>query len=100
LQVLGQVLQRDPTDWQTHANVATLLENRDPAAALHHAQAAFDLQPNTLQTQLGLAEAYALNGRIDEALQRLRTIERNLPADDPFRKLVADRISELWRKRP
>jgi Flp pilus assembly protein TadD len=97
LEVLQQVLERDPDDWQTHANVATLLEARDPVATLHHAMRAFQLQPNNLQTQLGLAEALALNGRRDEALRRLRNIARSLPLDDPFRTIVADRIAELSR---
>ena len=80
--------------------MATLLADRDAAAALRHAQIAFDLQPNNLQTQLGLAEALALNGRVPEALQRLRRIDRALPPDDPFRRLVADRIVELESTQP
>ena len=77
-----------------------LLSDRDPAAALHHAQRAFELRPNDLRTQINLAEAYALNGRTTEALRRLRTIARNLPADHPQRRLVTDRIGELEGKRP
>jgi tetratricopeptide (TPR) repeat protein len=100
LEVFQRVLARQPTDWQTHANVSNLLSERDPAAALHHAQVAFDLNPNDLRTQVNLAEALALNDRLGEALQRLRMIEQNLPAHDPFRRVIADRISELERKRP
>jgi Flp pilus assembly protein TadD len=99
LQVFQQVLAREPTDWQTHANVSKLLSERDPVASLHHAQIAFDLQPNHLQTQLNLAEALALNGRLQEALDRLRAIERNLPANHPRRKLIADGIDELEQRR-
>lgn len=99
LKVFEQVLARDPTDWLAHANVSQLISQRDPAAALHHAQIAFDLQPGHLQAQLNLAEALALNGQVEEALRRLRVIERNLPADHPRRRLVADRIGELERKR-
>jgi len=99
LEVFQRVLEREPTDWQTHANVSKLLAERDPAAALHHAQMAFDLQPNDLRTQTNLAEALALNGRLEEAVRRLRVVERNLPAGDAFRKVVADRIGELERKR-
>jgi len=100
LKVYRRVLALDPADWQVHTNVVRLLSNHDPAAALHHAQRAFELRPNDLRTQLNLAEAYALNGRTAEALRRLRTIARNLPADHPQRRLVTDRISELERKRP
>lgn len=100
LEVLRQVVARDPVDWQTHGNLSKLLAERDPAAALHHAQIAFDLQPNDLRTQTNLAEAYALNGRVDEALRRLRVIAGNLPSDDPFRKALTDRIAELEQKRP
>ncbi len=100
LEVYQRVLILDPGDWQVHTNMVRLLSDRDPAAALHHAQRAFDLRPNDLRTQINLAEAYALNGRTTEALRRLRTIARNLPADHPQRRLVTDRIGELERKRP
>lgn len=100
LGIFQRVVARDPADWQTHANLATLLAGRDPEEALHHAQIAFDLQPNNLQTQLGLAEALALNDRVEEALRRLRRIEGTLPADDPFRRVVGDRIGELEAERP
>ncbi|MFQ5806274.1 MAG: tetratricopeptide repeat protein [Phycisphaerae bacterium] len=99
LKVFQQVLEREPTDWQAHANVSKLLSERDPAAALHHARMAFDLQPNDLRTQINLATAYALNDQLEEALRRLRAIERNLPAADPRRRLVTDWIRELERRR-
>jgi tetratricopeptide (TPR) repeat protein len=100
LEVYQRVLALDPTDWQVHTNMVKLLSSRDPAAALQHAQSAFQLRPNDLRTQINLAEALALNGRTTEALRRLHTIARNLPADHPMRRLVTDRIGELERKRP
>jgi len=99
LEAFRRVVARDPQDWQTHANLAALLADDDPAAALRHAQSACRLQPHNLQTQLGLAEAYALNGQTDEALRRLRNIERGLAADDPLRRVVGQRIRRLERER-
>lgn len=100
LAVFQRVVFLDPDDWQAHANLSTLLADRDPAKALRHAQIAFQLQPNHLNTQLNLAEAYALNGYAEEALRRLRAIASSLPADDPRRQAVADRIVELQRAGP
>jgi Flp pilus assembly protein TadD len=99
LKVFEQVLAREPDDWQTHANISKLLSERDPARALRHAQIAFDLQPDDLRTQINLAEALALNGRLAEAVSRLRAIAASLPADDPFHRAVIDRIDELEDRR-
>lgn len=87
----------DPQDWESHANLATLLSRRDPQAALTHARRAADLQPNDLRTQVNLAEALALNGRTIEALERFRRVQRSLSSEDPFSRAIADRIRELER---
>jgi tetratricopeptide (TPR) repeat protein len=100
LEVYQRVLTLEPGDWQVHTNMVRLLSSRDPAAALHHAQKAFELQPDDLRTQINLAEAFALNGRTTEALRRLRAIAHKLPADHPQRRLVTDRIRELEGTRP
>lgn len=90
-------LEADPKDWQSHGNLAMLLAQRDPQAALTHAQKAVDLQPNDLRTQLNFAEALALNQRKIEALERFRLILRGLKPDDPFYRAINDRIRELDR---
>jgi len=100
LKIYQRVLSFAPTDWEAHSNLVTLLSSRDPAAALHHALTAHELQPDDLRTRINLAEAYALNGRIDEALGRFHEIARLLPEPHPHRELVTQRIAELERITP
>ncbi len=100
LAMYRRVLALDAADWQAHANVAQLLATREPAESLHHARIAFDLQPNHMQTQLNLAEALAINGYLEEALQRFQSLVNGLPPDHPRRPLLIDRIEELRRERP
>jgi Flp pilus assembly protein TadD len=100
LAVFRRVLTLDPADWETHANLSKLLADRDPAEALHHAQVAHDLRPNDLRTQINLAEAYALNGRTEDAIRQLRKTAQNLKPTDPFRQALTDRIAELEGKLP
>lgn len=97
--VFLRLVEIKPDDWQAHANLADLLRKQDPAASLRHAQRAFDLQPNNLQTAVNLAEAFALNRRIDEALNQMRRIERGLPPDAPFLSKIRERIRELEAQR-
>ena len=100
IDVFRKVVKLDPEDWQAHGNLCKLLADRDPAAALRHAQIAYKLHPDDVRTQSNLAEALAANGRIAEALEHLRQIERGLPPGDPFRKAVQDRIRELQARLP
>jgi len=97
-QVLRRLLQKDPDDWAAHTNLARLLEHRDPRAALEHARRAYELNPDDLRTQNNLAEAYARNGRIDEALRLLRALRDSLLADDPLRTALDERIAELEQR--
>ncbi len=98
--VYQQVLELAPDDWQAHSNLAKLLADSDPQASLRHARRAWELRPDDLRTQTNLAEALALNGRYDEALGLLENVRRHLPADDPLRGAISERIAELKRKRP
>lgn len=100
LEVLRRALRLNERDWRIHANISGLLAEDDPDGALRHAQIAFDLRPNDLRTHVNLAEALALAGRVDEALARLRRIERALPPDNPLRPTISDRISDLEHGRP
>ena len=97
-EVLLRVVERDPSDWQAHTNLAQLLAEDDPPAALRHALEASRLQPDDLRTRINLAGAYAANRRNDEALQVLREVERGLPPGDPLRAIVGERIRALQRQ--
>lgn len=97
--VLLRAVRIDPGDWESHANLAALFEYSDPQASLRHAQAAFELQPNNVSVAIALATALSLNGRIDESLAHYRRILAALPADDPLRARVAERIREVERMR-
>jgi len=100
LRVLERLVALAPDDWQAHANLSVLLARRDPARALRHAQIAFQLRPDHLNTRLNLAEAYALNGYRADALRFLEQAGRALSPDDPRRQAIRDRIAELRRGRP
>lgn len=99
-EVFLRLLQTHPDDWIAHANLALLLAERDPAAALRHAQRAFELQPGDFRTRMNLAASLAVNRRFDEAIGRYREALALLPADDSRRPLVEDRIRELTERRP
>ncbi|HMQ14985.1 MAG TPA: hypothetical protein PKC49_03340 [Phycisphaerae bacterium] len=92
------VLEHDPNDWDSHLNLAYLLQLRDPPACLEHARRAAELRPDDLRTQAGLAEALLINGRRDEALTRLRQLLASLPPADPMRSAVAERIQQIERR--
>jgi tetratricopeptide (TPR) repeat protein len=92
------VLDRDPSDWDSHLNLAYLLQQRDPAACLLHARRAAELRPDDLRTRTGLAEALLINGHTDEALAMLRQLLADLPPGDPLRPAVAERIEQIVRR--
>ena len=89
------LLARDASDWKTHANLSILLAPRDPATALEHAEIACRLHPDDVRTQVNLAEVLVLNGRTQDAINRLRAVENATPADDPFRQVIRGRREEL-----
>lgn len=93
--LLEKALQSAPDDWQTHALLVSVIGNSDPAAALRHAQQAFELQPNDVRNAINLAEAYVLNDRFDDAIALYRRIQRGLSADDPLHALVTQRVGVL-----
>lgn len=98
-QAFLRAVELDPRDWESHANLCTLLSRVDPRAALEHGQRAFALNPSDLRARQNLAEALALNGRTAEAIEHYRRVEQALPRDDPLRAAVADRIRDLERVR-
>lgn len=90
-----RVVALSPEDWQAHVNLAALIGSRDPPATLRHAEAALRVQPEDLRVQMNYAEALGLNGRTAEALAALRRLASSLPAGDPFRGSVEERIARL-----
>jgi Flp pilus assembly protein TadD len=99
-EMFRRLLQVRPDDWVAHSNLALLLSEREPQAALKHAERAFALQPDDLRTRMNLAAALAVNERFDEAIGRYRETLRMLPAGDSRRALIEDRIRELTERRP
>lgn len=98
IELLGRVLEREPDDWQTHANLASLLAERDPVTSLHHARRAAELQPGDLRTQINLAEALLAAGRRAEALRQFRRVLDGLREDHPLRPAMAARMREVERR--
>ncbi|MBK8915774.1 MAG: tetratricopeptide repeat protein [Phycisphaerales bacterium] len=98
--LFARITKLDPADWRAHANLTTLLGHDRPAEALRHAEAAHRIAPGEYATNVNLAEALEVNGRITEALERYRLIERGLQADDARLAQVRERIAELRRKAP
>jgi Flp pilus assembly protein TadD len=94
-----RLLELAPDDWQAHTNLTLLLQAREPAAALEHALRAYELKPDSVQVRVNLAGAYAVNGRTAEALAAYRQIEQAVPADDPLRPVLRERIEGLERGR-
>jgi len=93
-----RVLTLDPDDWEAHANLWQLLAQRDPAAAREHARRAYELQPNDVRTVVNYAEACVASGQMDQALTLYRRAERGLDPDDPFWRVVHERIAHLAGK--
>lgn len=98
--VFTRIIELDPADWRAHANLTTLLAHERPADALRHAEAAHRISPGEYAVNVNLAEALEVNGRIADALERYRLIERGLQADDARLAQVRERIAELRRKLP
>ena len=88
----------DPNDWESHANLTTLLSHSDPAAALTHARQAFALRPDDVRTHVNLAEALALNGQTPKALELYRRLEPQLDEHDPLRAVIQARIARLQQE--
>ncbi len=99
-ELLGRLLYLDPSDWESHANLSSLLAEQDPAASLAHAQSAARLRPDDLRVRVNLAEALAQNGHEAAALNELLRVERDLPAGHPFTAAIRGRIEELRRRLP
>jgi tetratricopeptide (TPR) repeat protein len=95
IQLYQEVLRRDPDNWEAHANLSTLLADRDPAATLEHARRAYALQPNDVRSLGNLAEALALNGRNVEAIEIYEGIARSLDPEDPFLPVIRERLKHL-----
>ena len=95
LALFERVLTLSPEDWQAHANLVTLLAERDPKAALQHAERALELKPAEPRNSINLAEAYVLNGRKPEAITLLQRVQQQLDGDDPLRRVVSERLAVL-----
>ena len=72
----------------------------DPSRTLQLAQRAYELQPTRRETIQNLAEALAINGRLDEAIRYYRIVEQGLRPQSPERAVVSQRIRELERGLP
>lgn len=93
-----RVVTLDPEDWEAHTNLAPLLAHNDPAAALRHALRAHELRPGEPRTGINLAEAYEQNGQRAAAIELYQRVERGLDADDPLKRVVAQRLEFLRRR--
>ncbi len=98
LKVYERVAALKPNDWAAHANLARLIAEHDPAAALPHAERAYELQPQNVQVCVNLAELYDLNGKTSAAIALYRQVADGLSNDDPYRAVIEARISELERR--
>jgi len=99
-QVLQRLLSRQPNNAWVLINLARLLADDDPALALRYAWEAYQMRPNDPHAALGLADALCANGQDAEALRVLQRLEQKLPASDPTRTHVTERIRRLQRGRP
>jgi Tfp pilus assembly protein PilF len=94
-----RVLVLAPDDWATHTNLSTVLAEKDPQAALVHAQRAYELRPQDVRTTVNLAEVYVRLKKTRAALALYRRlVESELEKDDPFRLVVEKRIEVLERR--
>ncbi len=94
-----RLVRIEPDNWQAHTNLARLLADHNPRAALEHARIAARLRPDDLRVQINLAEALRINDQRAEALRVYRRLLERIPPSDPLHAAVADRIEEL-SKRP
>jgi Flp pilus assembly protein TadD len=97
---LRQAALLEPANWQTHLNLSTLLSLTDRAGALEHAERAWRLAPQRVETGLALAAALGLNGRAQEAVRLYRQVEQALAPDDPLRAVIESYIRDLEGKLP
>jgi len=81
-----RALEIDPGFWHAHNNLAFLYaasefeEFRDKAAALKHAQQAFDAQPTPFWiNHAALAVAYAANGQFEKAIEMQKEVTSEGP---------------------
>ena len=100
IETYRSAIAQDPSNWRVHTNLVPLLADDEPAAALRHAEQAHRLAPNELVTNVHLAEALAVNGRLGEALRLFRQIVPGLATDDPYRPAVEQRIRDLEQGQP
>lgn len=95
--LLRSVVARRPEEWQAHANLAMLLADQDPAAALAHAERAHEINPRSLQTRLNLAESLISVGHWRRAADLMRAALADLPAGDALRDPLRRRLAEIER---
>ncbi len=95
--LLRSVVARRPEEWQAHANLAMLLADQDPAAALAHAERAYEINPRSLQTRLNLAESLISIGQWRRAADLMRAALADLPAGDALRDPLRQRLAEIER---
>ncbi len=93
-----RAVTRDPSDWQSHTNLANLLVDTDAAAALQHAERAQSLHPEDLRVQVNLAGAYRANHRVAEAIALYRRIIASLPPNDSLRLTLEQQLATLQRE--
>jgi len=99
-QLLQRLLSRQPNNPWVLINLARLLADDDPALALRYASEAYQMRPDDPHAALGLADALCANRQDAEALRVLQRLEQKLPASDPTRTNVTERIRALERRRP
>lgn len=93
-------LRLTPRDWRLHLNLTTLRAKSDPAKALEHARAAWELEPDGVETNQNLIEALVLNGLLTEASQLLERAIVGLPPGDPRRAALEMRLREIRHMLP
>ncbi|MBI5866056.1 MAG: tetratricopeptide repeat protein [Planctomycetes bacterium] len=93
--VLEKAIELNPRDWRSHTNLAGILVERDLSAALSHAQAAVDIEPNDVTARLNLAEMLATAHRAAEAIPHFKAAMEAMSADDPNRRLIESRLKAI-----
>jgi tetratricopeptide (TPR) repeat protein len=88
-----EAVRRDPGDAEAHYALGSLLlQQQQPARAAHMMETAVQLNPVSVSYRLGLATAYALEGRSTEATRELDLVDRlqpGLPQIAELRALLA-----------
>ncbi len=90
-------IQSDPQSAQAAYNLGVLLSNDRPAEALDWCRRAAELGPDN--PRFGYAYAFYLHraGRLDEALQAIRSVRERFPAND---EIAAFEQSLLREQKP